>query len=168
MSAFLQYTSMTAKLSLKIQYSFSFCGISFLLSWQPHIMGSFSSCRWSSWSVTCCISCSDMHSGMSIVLCIVSILIFMSVTLPPFFLLCSSVFTTSQLWRGLVKACTVSLLGTGVFSEVCIKSLLTVWLCPSWRLPLGPCGPWIYLLHWQSNSGETSLYNVVFPVLLFS
>ena len=67
----------TTRLSLNVQYGLSFCGILFLLLSKPCMMCSFSCCRCLSCSVVCCISCTDIHSEMSVAVCITSIFFFM-------------------------------------------------------------------------------------------
>ena len=68
--------SMSFRSTLKVHYGFSSCGISFPLSGQSHIRWSFSCCKWILWTVVCCISCSDMHSGTYIAVLNMSMLIF--------------------------------------------------------------------------------------------
>ena len=74
---FIIIPSITARLSMKVKYGLSSCGILFLFSSQPCIMWYFSCHRCSSWSVVCCISCIDQHSWLCIAVCTTSVHIFM-------------------------------------------------------------------------------------------
>ena len=66
----------TSRLSLNVQYALRSCGTSFLFSCQPCVMYSLAVVCVCLVSLASCISCTDMHSGMSAVRCTTSVLTF--------------------------------------------------------------------------------------------
>ena len=129
---FLNMPSVTNRLSLKVRYGFSCCGISFLLTGQPYTMKSFSCCRWSSWSVTYCISFIKCILGCTLLCvfhkCLSSCWVFCCL-----YLLCDLVVTTSQVWKSSVKACIVFWFCTSGSSAVCTEVSVIQRLHLSWK-----------------------------------
>ena len=85
--------SITASLSLYDQYGCESTHSLSLLSGQPVIIIPFSFCRWLFIDDTCCISAIDMHSGISVAVCMASTqtsMPFMGLSLPSVWLCLSS------------------------------------------------------------------------------